>query len=572
MICYLSSKPFYFIFSSDVPSLLYYSHIPTAIVAILIGFFVFWKGKQFLINRLLFAISACFFLWVTLNLILWTNIHSDIMLFAWSFLQILVSLMSILSIYFMYVFLEKKDISLLLKSIFLILIAPIIILSSTHVNLSGFNITSCDAFTFEGPLFQFSDVFFGVLAMIWVFVLLIRKYRTAEVKFRKQILLMGVGIELFLSSFFTVTFLAAYFTDMGILSDSRLEFYGLFGMTFFMGMLAYLIVKFKAFDVKLIGAQALVVAQFIMIGSMLFFAKSLTNQILTTITLLGTTVMGWYLIRSVKIEIERKEQLQKISDSLAIANQRLKELDMTKSEFISIASHQLRTPLTAIKGYISLLLEGSYGVISAPVLDILNKLFSVNNRLVHLVEDLLNVSRIEAGRIQYSFAPTQLEPIIVELVDMFKSTAKGKNLTLDMKLSKTTLPLLTIDPNKIKEVLSNLIDNSLKYTVKGGVTVALESTPTVARIIVSDTGIGIKPEDKGKLFEKFIRTSETTKMVASGAGLGLYVGKSFIEAHGGKIWAESDGPDKGSQFIIELPFKNPKIHVGTSDELTSVAK
>ena len=135
-----------------------------------------------------------------------------------------------------------------------------------------------------------------------------------------------------------------------------------------------------------------------------------------------------------------------------------------------------------------------------------------------------------------------------------------------MKLSKTTLPKLTIDPNKIKEVLSNLIDNALKYTKEGGVTVTLEGTPSVARITVSDTGIGIRPEDKKNLFEKFIRTQETTKMVASGAGLGLYVGKNFVEAHGGKIWAESDGPNQGSRFIIELPLVNPKIHIGTSDQ------
>lgn len=160
MICYSSPEPLYFIFSSGVPALLYYSHIPTAIIALLIGFFVFWKGKQFLINRLLLAISVCFSFWVVSNLILWTNIHSDLMLFVWSFLRISFSLISILSIYFIYVFLEKKDVSLLLKIIFLILTVPIIILSPTYVNLGGFNITSCDAFMFEGFLFQFSRIFF----------------------------------------------------------------------------------------------------------------------------------------------------------------------------------------------------------------------------------------------------------------------------------------------------------------------------------------------------------------------------------------------------------------------------
>ncbi|OGI13930.1 MAG: hypothetical protein A2878_01225 [Candidatus Moranbacteria bacterium RIFCSPHIGHO2_01_FULL_54_31] len=322
----------------------------------------------------------------------------------------------------------------------------------------------------------------------------------------------------------------------------------------------------------MIGTQALVVAQFILIGSMFFFPQSLTNRILVGVTLLGTTIMGWYVIRSVKVEIERKEELQKLSDSLAIANERLKELDTTKSEFISIASHQLRTPLTAIKGYISLLLEGSYGKVPAKIQDVLDKVYTVNSRLVHLVEDLLNVSRIEAGRIQYSFALTQLEPLVAEVVDMFKPAAKQKKLSLTMRLPEKPLPQLTIDPNKIKEVVSNLIDNALKYTKEGGVTVSLEGTPSVARIIVTDTGIGIHPEDQKNLFEKFLRSKETTKMVVSGAGLGLYVGKSFIAAHGGRIWAESAGPDKGSRFIIELPLINPNIHAGTSDQPSSLEK
>ncbi|MFZ2187894.1 MAG: HAMP domain-containing sensor histidine kinase [Candidatus Moraniibacteriota bacterium] len=346
----------------------------------------------------------------------------------------------------------------------------------------------------------------------------------------------------------------------------------MFSAPIFAGFLAYLIVRYKAFDIKLIGAQTLVVAQFVLIGSMLTVVTSVTNYILVGLTLIMTLVAGWILIRSVRKEVERKEELQKISDALSIANQRLKELDATKSEFISIASHQLRTPLTAIKGYISLLLEGSYGKVPAAIQDILNKVYTVNSRLVQLVEDLLNVSRIEAGRIQYGFASTQLEPLIAELVDMFRPTAKDKNLLLEMKLSKTPLPQLIIDPNKIKEVLSNLIDNALKYTKEGSVTVSLEGTSSVARIIVSDTGIGIHPEDKKNLFQKFLRSKETTKMVVSGAGLGLYVGKNFIEAHGGKIWAESDGPDKGSRFIIELPLKNPEIHVGTFNQPSSVEK
>lgn len=138
-------------------------------------------------------------------------------------------------------------------------------------------------------------------------------------------------------------------------------------MTIFLGFLGYLIVKFKAFDIKLLGAQALVVAQFLLIASMFAFATGLTSLILIGVTLIGTTLMGGYVIRSVKEEVKRKEELQYMSEKLSQANDQLRKLDNAKSEFISIASHQLRTPLTAIKGFVSLLLEGTYGEISTPV-------------------------------------------------------------------------------------------------------------------------------------------------------------------------------------------------------------
>jgi len=523
--------------------------------------------------------SIVFSSWAILNLIVWTSVNSNVIIFSWSFFGILNVLLSILSLYFVYVFIEKKDVSIRIKVLLGLIILPTIIFTPTRYNLSGFDLTLCGCAGFEEKYFLDYYYIASFLMFFWILFLAISRYRKAEQKFKKQIVLLTIGIESFLFSFFITGFLASYLADIGYLKDYRFEQYGLFGMTFFMGMLAFLIVKYKAFNIKLIGTQALVVAQFILIGSMFFFAQSLTNQILVGVTLIGTTIMGGYVIRSVKAEIARKEELQKISDALAIANQRLKELDLTKSEFISIASHQLRTPLTAIKGYISLILEGSYGKVPAVIQDVLDKVYTVNSRLVHLVEDLLNVSRIEAGRIQYSFVQAQLEPLVAELVEMFTPTARSKNLLLQMRLPKKPLPPLTIDPNKIKEVLSNLIDNALKYTKEGGVTVTLEGDKKRARISVTDTGIGIRAEDKENLFEKFTRSKETTKMVASGAGLGLYVGKNFVEAHGGRIWAESpvpseggqapmegDGADKGSRFIIELPLVNPKIHIGISDQ------
>ena len=556
--------PRYLIFSSNVPDVLYYSHIPAIVIALLLGFFVF-SNKKTLATKALLALVVLFSLYTVLDLVIWASNRGDFVLFLWSLQVLIEPFIFLCSLYLTYLFLGYKTISLKTKIIFLLITVPFVVLIPTKYSLNGITLATCNAN--EGFVALYYSYILETFFTLWILILYIKAYKASrDIIDKKRIKFFGIGMFLFLFAFSWGNIVGS-FTE-----DWTMAQYGLFGMPVFMGFLAFLIVRYKAFDIKLIGAQALVVTLVVLIGSQFFFITSNTNRILTGISLVLIAVFGWVLIRSVKKEIEQKEQYEKISHTLAIANERLKELDATKSEFISIASHQLRTPLTAIKGYLSLLLEGSYGSVSPQVLDILNKLYLVNSRLVHLVEDLLNVSRIEAGRIQYNFEPTQLEPIIVDLVEMFKSSANEKNLTLDIHLPKTALPLITIDPNKIKEVVSNLIDNSIKYTKVGGTTVTLERTPLTARIIISDTGIGIHPEDMKNLFQKFLRSKETTKMVVSGAGLGLYVGKSFIEAHGGTIWAESDGPDKGARFIIELPLHNEKIKVGTSDEPTSAEK
>lgn len=413
----------------------------------------------------------------------------------------------------------------------------------------------------EGPIAEYYSYAVNVIFIALIIMIGAKKIPKITSRAEKiTSLYFGIGLIAFLLSF-TLGNALGSFTE-----DWRISQYGLIGMPIFVLLIGYSIVRFRAFNIKVAGTQLLVVTLWLMVGSLIFIVISPLSRLMVGATFVFTLITGYFLIRSVKLEIKRKEEIEDIAHQLTQSNERLKELDKQKSEFISIASHQLRTPLTAIKGYVSLLLEGSYGELRTDVTDVLNKVYSVNDRLVHLVEDLLNVSRIEAGRIQYNFQPTQLADILVELHDMFGMTAKNKGLEFKLNLPEPKLPKILADPNKIKEISSNLIDNAIKYTPSGSVTVTLSQVGPNARIVIADTGIGIKPEDKDHLFTKFVRSKETSRMVVGGAGLGLFVGKSFVLAHKGKIWAESEGAGKGSQFIIELPMANSGLQVGTTEK------
>ncbi|MBI2038332.1 MAG: HAMP domain-containing histidine kinase, partial [Candidatus Nealsonbacteria bacterium] len=233
----------------------------------------------------------------------------------------------------------------------------------------------------------------------------------------------------------------------------------------------------------------------------------------------------------------------------------LRRLDKAKSEFISIASHQLRTPLSVIKGYISMIIEGVYGKLSEKQASPLENVYQSSERLIKLVNDLLNLSRLEAGKIEFKPEPAFLENIVFSVAEELKINAEKKGLYMKIMKPSASLPEIMIDQDKLRQVILNIIDNAIKYTQAGGITVALKQLDFWVRITVSDTGEGMAKEEMAGLFQTFTRAHAGTRLNIEGAGIGLYVAKKFVEMHKGKIWAESQGRGKGSTFFIELPVK-----------------
>jgi signal transduction histidine kinase len=236
----------------------------------------------------------------------------------------------------------------------------------------------------------------------------------------------------------------------------------------------------------------------------------------------------------------------------------LQELSDAKTEFINIASHQLRTPLTALKGYLSMMKEGTFGTLQEKQEKTVDKLYATNEAMIRLVNDLLNVSRADQGRLQYIFKELDLRELISGIVDRLRVSAESKGLSLSWDPPKEAVPVIA-DDDKLAQVISNFIDNSIKYTEHGGITVRISMEESVGghvMVRVSDTGIGIPKEEVAKLFQRFSRGSGGQRVSSSGAGLGLYIAKTIAEGHHGRVWAESEGAGKGSTFVIELPLAN----------------
>ncbi len=234
--------------------------------------------------------------------------------------------------------------------------------------------------------------------------------------------------------------------------------------------------------------------------------------------------------------------------------EKLAEANRLKSEFVSIASHQLRSPLTGIKWAIALMMSEQTGDLSKEQLDRLETIKESNQRMINLVNDLLNVSRIEQRRLGLKPEKISLEKILRELIEEYTLLAKAKNVNVSLETGKN-LPSISIDPQGIKLVLHNLIDNAIRYTKGGGqVGLRLFKRSRFIRCEIEDNGVGIPKEDQKKIFQKFFRSQNVMKYQTEGTGLGLFIAKAIIRGSKGNIGFRSQ-EGKGSTFWIELPIK-----------------
>lgn len=254
-----------------------------------------------------------------------------------------------------------------------------------------------------------------------------------------------------------------------------------------------------------------------------------------------------------RFNVTLRQEVKHATSRLKLKNEQLMELDKAKDEFISMASHQLRTPLTAIKGYLSMLLEGDAGDIKVSQYDFINEAYSGANRMVGLINDLLNVSRMETGRFFLEPKELDIERVVEEEIKQLSNAAKTKGLYLKVE-KKGKVPHIWADETKIRQVVMNFMDNAIYYTNTGGITVVLRHDKKDFIYEVHDTGIGVPRTQLEHLFEKFFRADNARTARPDGTGLGIYLAKRVVEDHGGEIIFDSvEG--KGSMFGFRFPLK-----------------
>lgn len=259
------------------------------------------------------------------------------------------------------------------------------------------------------------------------------------------------------------------------------------------------------------------------------------------------------LSESVGVALDNKllfEENQKVLKQLRDSNEKLRELDEAKDDFISMASHQLRTPLTSVKGYISMIKEGDAGKITPTQKQMLEQAFFSSQRMVYLIADLLNVSRLRTGKFVIEPKPVDLNKVVGEEIEQLVEIAKSRDLSLEYQAPKSPkdLPELLLDETKTRQVIMNFIDNAIYYTPAGGhIIVKLIDKPSTIELHITDDGIGVPKSEQPHLFTKFYRAGNARKARPDGTGLGLFMAKKVIIAQNGALIFESH-EGKGSTF------------------------
>ena len=347
------------------------------------------------------------------------------------------------------------------------------------------------------------------------------------------------------------------------LLDFNLNIYpsGNFFVSFYVVMVAYAVFKYHLMNIKLIATEILTGLVSLILLVDILLSDSLSLILLKSGILIVFVYLGISLIRSVLKEIEQREKMEEMAKEVQRAyeiekraREGLARLDDAKNQFIMASQHHLRTPLTVMRGYLELLLDGTYGKISPKVREILGRFRLSAQRLIKIVNEFLDITQFQLGKEVITIQPdVDIEPILDEAVEELGYEAEARGIWLKFEKPKE-IPRIKADPEKLKIALFNIVDNGIKYTKKGGVTISVSKTDAKIQIAVKDTGAGIPKEEQKELFTRlFERGKEAEKLHSTGKGIGLYITYHIIKAHQGRIWAESEGKGKGSTFFIELP-------------------
>ena len=526
--------------------------LPSSILIFLIGIFVLLKEKKSNLNRIFFLLSLSVGIWAFSTFMMFKSCNSENKLVFWDKILYIATFFFIALMYHFSVIFTAKNKKITLTIAYLIAIFfTILIFTDYFINGVYYYSFGCHTRA------QIGHHFYLIYSILFVFLTLKNLWEFQ--KENKENNFIRIQAKYILIGFFVFS-LASIELSLAY----GIEIYPIFYLALpaFIIILAYAITEKNLFP-QVLATDILIAAILIFLFTLLIFPEIEFNFSSRLVFFILVSLLCILLLRSVHQEAKRRIEIEnmatrerKLRQDAEKLNEEFKRLDDAKTQFLLATQHHLRTPLTVMRGYLDLIFEGSYGKVPKELKEALDKFQLSVFRLIKIVNELLDVSQFQLGKeIVYLQDNVDLKEILNEVYEELKYEAIQKDIYFNIELPKDNLPKIKADPEKLKVALFNLTDNAIKYTNKGGVCIKVDVLDNKVLICIKDTGIGIEKERLPNLFNQiFERGRDAKKSYALGRGIGLFVSSKIIEGHKGKIWAESEGKDKGSTFYVELPI------------------
>ena len=509
----------------------YYSHLIPVSIALMMAFFVLFKSKFSFLSKVFFMFVSGFCLWLLWDVVIWTNNDYNLITALWAPLDYINILFYLLAAYFFTVLVRGSDASDWFKVLLFIISLPAWWLTLNGQSIVDFYQPWCEASNNEWLTNYKLWVEIAVLGyiMVYGFLSLIKGDRVK----RTQVSLVGLALLLFLTLFASTEYISS------VTGVYEINLYSLFVLPLFLAMIIFSITNLKIFVYHSFGTQLLIYVLLIMVGSQFFFLQDATYRLLTLVTFTLSLFLGIILIRNINKE-------EKLTLALEVANE-------GQANLIHIINHQIKGYLSKARNIFSeLLTEPDYGPMPNASKPLLDEGFKSLTEGVDFVKDFLDSANIEKGSYAFNLKPLDFKALVIESAEKQKGLAKDRGLSFDLKIDEGNYSIKG-DKMQLGQATRNMIDNSIRYTLNGGLNLSLSRKADKILFAVKDTGVGISDELKPKLFTQGGRDKNSIKININSTGFGLSFVKSVVDAHKGRVWAESAGVNKGSTFYMELP-------------------
>jgi len=532
------------------------------------GFFAYSRNRQERSNKLFGLLSLVFAAWIYCWFAMLSLGKDESSAILWAKLLNLGA--TLIPVFFLHWILSL--LGLYRKYRFLLFFGYLLTLGFSFISLSDSYISGVHSVAFfaywptAGPLYKWF-LFFGYFVMVgFAAYLLIKEFFASQGEKKYQIGYVMIGSFLGFAGGLT-NFPLMY----GLNGVWPLVFVGIFAVMASPLVLSYAVIKHRLMDVKIITTELLSIFIAVMVLVDALLSVTRLEFFLKFSLFFGVAIFGYLLVRGVLNEIKSREALAQMAKNLQEANIELQKLDKAKTEFLNIASHQLRTPVSVIKGIASMMLEGDLDKMPPEKKQVfIRGIMEKSQKLEGIINDILNAAEMTNGEYSAKDKEGELVDIAVllgEIIEGFQPMVLEREIDLVLNVVGDEPVVVSGEKEYLREALSNLIDNAIKYTpstkmdsqardkrdVRGKIVVTVKRSSQGATIEIADNGIGIPAEEIRHLFRKFSRASNARNMYTDGSGLGLFIVKEIIEGHGGTLDLKSE-LNKGTTFLVNLPF------------------